>query len=354
MMADGQQKAEKTYSVAVVATMSAGKSTLLNAMIGKRLLPSKNEACTATVFRIKDEDGRNEFGAAKRKGGALEPEIRPITIQELAEWNMQAPDEIIITGDVRTIRNTEKGLKIEFVDTPGPNNSACADHGKITESIIAGADFASLVVVLNASVAGVEDELRVLNRLRRCLDESGKKLRMIFVVNKIDVLDPEAGEAPVRTIKDIRSYLKELGFKNPIVVPTMGELALTLREAISGMIKYEPGKGGPSVPLKFKKKAYMVQGSPRQQMSLRVGVERIVALREFYRAGFRASREVADALVRVDHTRKLRRLEGVVLIGGKFFKFRDIRSVEKCTGVPILEWFLQRDLEAFENFRRRR
>ncbi|MDO5312490.1 MAG: dynamin family protein [bacterium] len=39
-----KKRPEKTYSVAVVATMSAGKSTLLNAMVGHRLLPARTEA----------------------------------------------------------------------------------------------------------------------------------------------------------------------------------------------------------------------------------------------------------------------------------------------------------------------
>ena len=40
--------------VSIIATMSSGKSTLLNAILGKEILPSKNEACTATICRIKD------------------------------------------------------------------------------------------------------------------------------------------------------------------------------------------------------------------------------------------------------------------------------------------------------------
>ena len=44
------------FEVCVVATMSAGKSTLINAMLGSKLMPSKQEACTAIITRIKDED----------------------------------------------------------------------------------------------------------------------------------------------------------------------------------------------------------------------------------------------------------------------------------------------------------
>jgi len=50
------------FEVCVVATMSAGKSTLINALLGTKLMPSKQEACTAIITRIKDNDA-DEFRA---------------------------------------------------------------------------------------------------------------------------------------------------------------------------------------------------------------------------------------------------------------------------------------------------
>ncbi len=37
----------KVYPTLVVSTMSSGKSTLINAIVGSELLPSMNRACTA-------------------------------------------------------------------------------------------------------------------------------------------------------------------------------------------------------------------------------------------------------------------------------------------------------------------
>jgi hypothetical protein len=42
------------FEVNVVATMSAGKSTLINALLQQKLMPAKQEACTATITKIKD------------------------------------------------------------------------------------------------------------------------------------------------------------------------------------------------------------------------------------------------------------------------------------------------------------
>lgn len=66
-----KKRPEKTYSVAVVATMSAGKSTLLNAMIGHRLLPARNEACTASVCRIEDRDELPAFRRRTKVAGGV-------------------------------------------------------------------------------------------------------------------------------------------------------------------------------------------------------------------------------------------------------------------------------------------
>lgn len=41
------------FEIAVIATVSSGKSTLINALLGQELMPSKNAACTATIVSIK-------------------------------------------------------------------------------------------------------------------------------------------------------------------------------------------------------------------------------------------------------------------------------------------------------------
>ncbi len=46
----------RDFDVYVAATMSAGKSTFINAMLGCDLLPAANEATTATIATITDND----------------------------------------------------------------------------------------------------------------------------------------------------------------------------------------------------------------------------------------------------------------------------------------------------------
>lgn len=54
-------KLNTEFEVAIVATMSSGKSTLINSMIGQSILPARNEATTAKIFSIRDDDHAENF-----------------------------------------------------------------------------------------------------------------------------------------------------------------------------------------------------------------------------------------------------------------------------------------------------
>ena len=55
----------KERKIVVVATMSSGKSTLINALLSKKLLPSSNEACTATITKVinRKQENYNAFSS---------------------------------------------------------------------------------------------------------------------------------------------------------------------------------------------------------------------------------------------------------------------------------------------------
>ena len=251
-----KKRPEKTYSVAVVATMSAGKSTLLNAMIGHRLLPARNEACTASVCRIEDRDELPAFRGRTKVAGKWSRWKTPITSEILQKWNDCSHEEVSIEGNIKTIANTHNGYRVVFIDTPGPNNASCEDHAKITERVINEADFSSIVFVVNASVAGVEDEWRLLSRLQQFYSSAQKKSRIIFAINKVDLLDAEHGESVVDVLKACEAHLRGIGFLNPVVVPVCSDLGLSIRQTRAAKVKYKRGKDKPSPPKGQRKNLY--------------------------------------------------------------------------------------------------
>ena len=76
------------FKINVIATMSSGKSTLINSLIGYELLPSKNEACTATIARITDDDKFKEFTAECRdENERLVYKRQKVTIEDMYNFN---------------------------------------------------------------------------------------------------------------------------------------------------------------------------------------------------------------------------------------------------------------------------
>ncbi|MBW5394625.1 dynamin family protein, partial [Brachyspira hampsonii] len=71
------------------ATMSSGKSTLLNAFLGRELMPSKNLACTATIARIRDVDGMEGTSVICRDAdeNIIIDEVSNVTVNDMSEFN---------------------------------------------------------------------------------------------------------------------------------------------------------------------------------------------------------------------------------------------------------------------------
>jgi hypothetical protein len=81
------------FEVSVIATMKAGKSTLINALLGQDLLPSQSEVCTATITQIRDCDDRDRFiGQIVNDNENTESNWQDVTKSLLEEWNLSERD----------------------------------------------------------------------------------------------------------------------------------------------------------------------------------------------------------------------------------------------------------------------
>ena len=128
-----QAALDPTFEVNVIATMSSGKSTVVNSLLGKDLMPAKHEACTATIARITNNDEAPLFTAQRfdKRGNALS-EIQEATYSLLSDWNDdEKTSRIEINGNIPTVQQTDECTMV-FVDTPGPNNSRSEEHKRIT------------------------------------------------------------------------------------------------------------------------------------------------------------------------------------------------------------------------------
>ena len=333
------QKSTSTFNVAVIATMSSGKSTILNALLGYELLPSKNEACTAKVFKIKDIDGLTQFtGRTKDKDNNWSV-FEPINKEHLNNWNSSNINEVEIHGDFPHINNLIHGQKILFYDTPGPNNSMDKSHYEISTNILDSSDYGFIIFAMNATQFGVDDERDLLESLLEGLNKNNKKHKIIFVVNKIDQLDLELGELPVDLIEKTKRYLSDIGFLNPVVVPTFAKMSLDIRKILQ-----EFGCGDEVSMSKRQQKCFLTDYEILQNNSAHY--LDIFKNEERFNNAMQNALEQKRNIVKEPAWYKpwtwIRNTK--INIGEHKYHFNDFIKVDIATGIPVLEEFLEIEL----------
>lgn len=240
-----QEAFNRDFNLYVVATMSSGKSTLINAMLGQDLLPAANEATTATIAQITDDKtvGSQFMGRRIDADSSVSEEVE-VTSELLKEWNMLSNTrQIDLRGDIVSMQEREN-VRLVLTDTPGPNNSQDEDHERVTMSFIQDSYRNPLILyVLNASQLGINDDQNLLRLVAQTMARGGKqsKDRFIFAVNKMDNFDPENGENVSAALERVKAYLENNGVPNPQVYPISANLTRLLRKNPDDLTRKERG-----------------------------------------------------------------------------------------------------------------
>ena len=120
-----------------------------------------------------------------------------------------------------------------LTDTPGPNNSQDPEHQRTTLGFIQDSKRNPLIIyVLNATQLGTNDDANLLRLVADTMSKGGKqsKDRFLFVVNKMDMFDPERGENIEKALDRVKSYLEENGIHDPNLFPVSARMAYLLRK----------------------------------------------------------------------------------------------------------------------------
>lgn len=215
-------------NIAVCATMSAGKSTFVNALLGHDVLPARNEATTAKVTSVYDKDGAARIvGFVHDRPGHCADLCGDVRLSAIDEWNA-SPDvsRIFLQGDLDGIGNN--GIIAAMHDTPGTNNSGDKSHHDVTFDFLAKNKMDALVYVANAEHLGTTDEKALLSELREETKKGG--IPVIFVLNKADNIDTEK-ESLDALIAGYREFLSGIGFADAKIFPVSSKAARLLKMA---------------------------------------------------------------------------------------------------------------------------
>ena len=230
---------DSKFEINVVATMSSGKSTLINALLGQQLMPAANEATTATIVKIIDTDQDHFSAIAYDKSGQIVKKLDNVTLEDMQALNADVKVSTVeIKGKIPCVSSV--GMKLVLVDTPGPNNSRDKSHEEMTYKMIADSDKSLVLYVMNGQQLGINDEKILLDYVCQSMKDGGKKARerFIFAVNKMDAFSPDpqddGPECITKALDNVKAGLEDREIYNPNIFPVCSLPALQKRAEMRG------------------------------------------------------------------------------------------------------------------------
>ena len=225
------------FSLVVVGEFSRGKSTFINAMLGKKVLPSSKNPTTAVISKITYSD------TPIYTVHYLSNKSKQITEEEFLNIKAKVNDDVLAIGQLKKmigptqnmdeIASVDIGYPLEFckgnvevVDTPGVNdlNMMRVD---ITYNYLRKADAA--ILVLSAAQVLTQSELTFLKE-----QILGNQIEDIFIVVNGKDQNCKNPDDEQRLIKYVKDNLNSIIKKEFPVHILSSKQALTMRRVSNG------------------------------------------------------------------------------------------------------------------------
>lgn len=215
----------KEKHILVTANMSAGKSTLINAIIGKRVARTSQEVCTGNACYIWNKPFEDNNVHLMTSSLNLHADT-----EALSDYTW---DGIIAMAAYFSSVYPHRG-RIRIVDTPGVNAALYKKHSEITHSVLSEQSYDKILYIFSPTNLGTDAELAHLRWMASHVEHS----KIVFVLNKID--EYRAGHDNIRdSIASLRQELTQLGFTDPVICPISAYCAFLQKLKKNGAVMTE-------------------------------------------------------------------------------------------------------------------
>lgn len=218
---------QRTPRIVFFGLIKAGKSTLLNALIARPILPTRTNRATGVITRLYYGSPAAEVvfsgsSGTYKRSIALDDVASYILLdldhgQSLAQENV---DSVQVTLPAELLRG------LEFVDTPGLQDTAQLSECSMAE--IARADMA--ILVLSAVAIFSQEEQRAADQAQELLGGN-----LALVVNRFDQIDQEDGGELLAWTSDVTQHYGNRYVRQPRLFATAARQALMRNSAERGV-----------------------------------------------------------------------------------------------------------------------
>lgn len=212
---------KKERRIIVTANMSAGKSTLINALIGKPIARTSQEVCTGNIcylFNKAYEDGNIHLSTQELNLNATTDDLHNY------DWNENISIASYFTGIISDVP------RLCIIDTPGVDASSLyKEHGERARQALLTDNYDIIIYVVSPTRLGTDAEKNHLQWVIQNL----QKEKIVFVLNKIDEYH-DFSENIGESIHNFKEDLRKIGFENPVICPISAYFSYLLKLRMTG------------------------------------------------------------------------------------------------------------------------
>lgn len=239
---------QKTFKVAVVGAIKSGKSTILNAFIGRDLLPNQNAPCTISTIEIFHSNENCNYVKKQFSDGSFEnitsnkmftlEQMFHSDIKEVRKNNTHSTIErYLLHTPINGIKTSKYGdviNKFVLLDTPGLDEISTTNFNtdyvkKISFKELRNSDALIIVLDYQNFMSDINGKiLKLISSNEKLIERDRNKI--FFVINKIDLLNSK-DESIDDCIEKAREMIKEYipSIKNPNINYVSARQALLAR-----------------------------------------------------------------------------------------------------------------------------
>lgn len=229
--------------IIVTANMSAGKSTLINALIGKPIARTSQEVCTGNVcylFNKAYEDGNVHLLTQSLNLCATADDLHDY------DWNGQISIASYFAGVMSDVP------RLCIIDTPGVDAALYKEHSELAHNALLNYNYDTIIYVVSPTRLGTDAEKKHLQWVAQNL----RKNKIIFVLNKLDDYH-DFSDSIAKSVHDFKEDLLKVGFKNPVICPISAYFSYLLKMRMTGQDLSEDESDEYALyAKKFKRSAY--------------------------------------------------------------------------------------------------